>query len=261
MSYGGGYGNTQQTSQTQDDLLLQSSSQAFEGFLGGNDPSQSQFDFDLTQDAGTSSHIDPLLGGFQDDPPQQNGGNVDDLLNAGTAVSGFTDDLLSGGAGSSKKQSKSSLNAFDDDLLNAARPNADSFTDDLLGGPSAGSGVDDLLAGGPSGSVDDLLAGVGSGSNVDDLLAGSSSKPISGFVDTDDYVNVINFPFILKKRDEQFLIKKGDPMVQIIPFKRESWKMWSGFYMEELHAKTINFLNGEWVDRYKKMFWNKKSWK
>ena len=50
-------------------------------------------------------------------------------------------------------------------------------------------------------------------------------------------------------------------MVQIIPFKRESWKMWSGFYMEELHAKTINFLNGEWVDRYKKMFWNKKSWK
>ena len=84
---------------------------------------------------------------------------------------------------------------------------------------------------------------------------------IPGIVDTDNYVNLINFPFILRKRDEQFLIKKGEPMVQIIPFKRESWKMWSGFYMEELHAKTINFLNGEWVDRYKKMFWNKKSWK
>ena len=46
-------------------------------------------------------------------------------------------------------------------------------------------------------------------------------KIIEGVVDTDTYVNVINFPFILKKRDEQFLIKKGEPMVQIVPFKRE----------------------------------------
>ena len=84
---------------------------------------------------------------------------------------------------------------------------------------------------------------------------------ISGIVDTDTYINVINFPFILRKRDKQFLIKKGEPMVQIIPFKRESWKMWSGFYIEKLHSKTINLLSSEWVDRYKKMFWNKKSFK
>jgi len=84
---------------------------------------------------------------------------------------------------------------------------------------------------------------------------------IPGIVDTDNYVNLINFPFILRKRDEQFLIKKGEPMVQIIPFKRESWKMWSGFYMEKLHKKTMDLLNSEWIDRYKKMFWNKKSFK
>jgi|TARA_R110002020_G_scaffold202406_1_gene405546 hypothetical protein len=86
-------------------------------------------------------------------------------------------------------------------------------------------------------------------------------KIIEGVVDTDNYVNVINFPFVLKKRDEQFLIKKGEPMVQIIPFKRESWKMWSGFYMEKLHSKTINILNSEWVDRYKNIFWSKKKFK
>ena len=86
-------------------------------------------------------------------------------------------------------------------------------------------------------------------------------KIIEGVVDTDNYVNIINFPFILKKRNEQFLIKKGEPLVQVIPFKREPWKMWSGFYIEKLHAKTLNFLNSEWVDRYKKMFWNKKSFK
>tara|TARA_R110000751_G_scaffold307758_1_gene430994 strand:- start:970 stop:1656 length:687 start_codon:yes stop_codon:yes gene_type:complete len=86
-------------------------------------------------------------------------------------------------------------------------------------------------------------------------------KLIEGIVDTDTYVNTINFPFILNKRDEQFLIKKGDPMVQVIPFKRETWKMWSGFYYEKLHNKTLNFLNSKFVDRYKSMFWNKKDFR
>ncbi len=86
-------------------------------------------------------------------------------------------------------------------------------------------------------------------------------KIIEGVVDTDTYINVINFPFILKKRDKQFLIKKGDPMVQVVPFKRQSWKMWSGFYMEKLHKKTMNILNSGWVDRYKSFFWNKKTFK
>ena len=86
-------------------------------------------------------------------------------------------------------------------------------------------------------------------------------KIIEGVVDTDSYVNLINFPFILKKRDKQFLIKQGEPMVQVIPFKRESWKGWSGFYMEKLHGKTLKKLSSKWVDRYKNMFWNKKSFK
>jgi len=86
-------------------------------------------------------------------------------------------------------------------------------------------------------------------------------KIIEGIVDTDVYINAINFPFILKKRDKQFLIKKGDPMVQVIPFKRESWKSWSGFYLEKLHIKTLNLLMSEWVDKYKKMFWRKKNYK
>jgi hypothetical protein len=84
---------------------------------------------------------------------------------------------------------------------------------------------------------------------------------IPGVVDTDTYVNTIHFPFLLNKKDEQFIIKKGDPMVQVIPFRREPWKMWSGFYYEKLHSKTFNLLNSKFVDRYKKMFWNKKFFK
>ena len=84
---------------------------------------------------------------------------------------------------------------------------------------------------------------------------------IAGIVDTDNYINTINFPFILHKRDEQFILKKGEPMVQVIPFKRESWKKWSGYYKEKLHSKTLNLLNSKWVDKYKSMFWKKKSYK
>ena len=84
---------------------------------------------------------------------------------------------------------------------------------------------------------------------------------IAGVVDTDSYVSLINFPFILNKRDEQFIIKKGEPMVQVIPFKRESYKMWSGFYFEKLHNKTTDLLMSKFIDRYKQLFWKKKSYK
>jgi len=50
-------------------------------------------------------------------------------------------------------------------------------------------------------------------------------------------------------------------MVQVIPFKREPWNSWSGFYHEKEHGKTLNTLLSKWMDRYKTMFWKKKSWK
>jgi len=84
---------------------------------------------------------------------------------------------------------------------------------------------------------------------------------LSGVVDTDTYVNAIHLPFILNKRDEQFIIKKGTPLVQVIPFKRESWKSWSGFYKEKLHNKTLKNLTSVFIDRYKNLFWRKKSYK
>ena len=84
---------------------------------------------------------------------------------------------------------------------------------------------------------------------------------LSGIVDTDKYVHTINFPFTLLKWDEQFRIKRGEPMVQIIPFKRESWKKWSGFYFEKLHNKVNSLISSVAVDKYKSFFWSKKSFK
>jgi hypothetical protein len=87
-------------------------------------------------------------------------------------------------------------------------------------------------------------------------------KILAGVVDTDTYLSIINFPFTLTTKTEQFLLKKGDPMVQVIPFKREAWKMWKGF--KNLKGKNImieNNLWSHWYDKYKNLFWRKKSFK
>jgi hypothetical protein len=84
---------------------------------------------------------------------------------------------------------------------------------------------------------------------------------ISGVVDTDSYINLINFPFHWKKWNKQTLLKKGEPMVQVIPFKREKWKKWSGFVFEKEHGHTIRLLESKFIDKYKSFFWKKKSFK
>lgn len=46
---------------------------------------------------------------------------------------------------------------------------------------------------------------------------------LDGIVDTDNHPLLINFPFLMNDNFEGVL-KKGTPIVQIFPFKREKWK-------------------------------------
>ena len=87
---------------------------------------------------------------------------------------------------------------------------------------------------------------------------------IPGIVDTDGFPNEINFPFVVNGDKYPVLntiVKKGTPYVQIIPFKRENWRM---EIKDESHKKnTINkfFYFKEYLNAYKNNFWKKKSWK
>ena len=87
---------------------------------------------------------------------------------------------------------------------------------------------------------------------------------IPGIVDTDTFPNEINFPIVLNGDKYPFLettIKKGTPYVQIIPFKRDSWKM----YLKPVKQKKIQnnrlFYGMKLLNTYKDKYWNKKSWK
>lgn len=83
----------------------------------------------------------------------------------------------------------------------------------------------------------------------------------SGVVDTDTFPLTINFPAHLK---EGFtgLIPFGTPIVQVIPFKRDSFKSLidrndSG----DNQRLMLNMHESRFINRYKTLWWNRKEYK
>ena len=94
--------------------------------------------------------------------------------------------------------------------------------------------------------------------NIDDRFS-----IIPGIVDTDTFSNEINFPIVIngdKYPTLDTIIKKGTPYVQVIPFKRDKWKMKiTGKNTEEMR-KGKTFYGLSLLHTYKNKFWNKKKW-
>jgi hypothetical protein len=87
---------------------------------------------------------------------------------------------------------------------------------------------------------------------------------IPGIVDTDTFPTEINFPIIINGDKYPVLettIKKGSTYVQIIPFKRDSWKMtFKSREQKEVQNSRI-FYGLKLLNVYKDKYWNKKLWK
>ena len=75
-------------------------------------------------------------------------------------------------------------------------------------------------------------------------------------VDTDEYKTAVHIPFLVKK-NWTGTIKKGTPIIQVFPFKREDWQ---SMYKDEPidNDKMISFLKTFIHSAYKKTFWHKK---
>lgn len=85
---------------------------------------------------------------------------------------------------------------------------------------------------------------------------------LPGIVDTDEYYAPVNFPFVINDPQFEGLIPKGTPIAQVIPFKRDSWKMEIG-NQEDLkkQASITKKLQSKFFDKYKTMFWSRKEYK
>jgi hypothetical protein len=88
---------------------------------------------------------------------------------------------------------------------------------------------------------------------------------ISGIVDTDVFPVEINFPIIINGDKYPVLedtIKKGTPYVQVIPFKRDNWKMSIKPIKEsEIKHSIWKYEGFNLLHKYKNLFWKKKLWK
>jgi len=87
---------------------------------------------------------------------------------------------------------------------------------------------------------------------------------IPAIVDTDTFPRHINFPIVINGDKYPILetvIKKSTPYVQIIPFKRDSWKM----DIKKTTSKKIRKEGWSWgltmLNVYKNKIWSKKSWR
>jgi len=82
---------------------------------------------------------------------------------------------------------------------------------------------------------------------------------LTGIIDSDHNVGGGNIPFFIKK-DFEGVIEKGTPIMQIVPFKRETWKLEEDKNMyEEGKINSQKALNS-FFGYYKNNHWNKKKY-
>jgi hypothetical protein len=85
---------------------------------------------------------------------------------------------------------------------------------------------------------------------------------LPGIVDTDEYFAPVHFPFVLNDPTFEGIIPAGTPVAQVIPFKRDTWKMKFGNQEDIIESNKISIkLTSKIFDRYKTMFRTPKEYK
>lgn len=82
---------------------------------------------------------------------------------------------------------------------------------------------------------------------------------LSGIVDADQTIGRGNYPFFLNK-DFEGIIKRGTPIVQIIPFKIENWEIEKDESINDEGQKNWLAAKNTFLGYYKKNMWQKKSY-
>lgn len=84
-------------------------------------------------------------------------------------------------------------------------------------------------------------------------------KVITGIVDTDSYLNTVDFPFIIKNNFTG-IIPAGTPICQIIPFKRVNWTSKITYMSKTELRNWFNSYISKINSAYRYKVWNKKKY-
>jgi len=83
---------------------------------------------------------------------------------------------------------------------------------------------------------------------------------LSGVVETDNWYLEIHFPAICQlPPNSQYLMPRGTPLMQAIPFRREQWQSQAREYEKEVREKAQREMQ-ENLHVYKDQHWRKKSY-
>lgn len=82
-------------------------------------------------------------------------------------------------------------------------------------------------------------------------------------VDTDVYNERVQLPFTFKDPNFEGLVPAGTPIYQVIPFKRDSWKMniINFKFYQDIFKKNDWIMKSTLFDAYRNNFWRKKDFK
>lgn len=80
----------------------------------------------------------------------------------------------------------------------------------------------------------------------------------SGIIESDNYSMPGEIPFFFKQGFEG-IIPAGTPIVQIIPFKRDSWISEKSNFDEKFNRKQLYSITRVMYGAYKKLYWRKKN--
>jgi len=85
---------------------------------------------------------------------------------------------------------------------------------------------------------------------------------LPAIVDTDNYINPVNLPFVFKNKDFSGTIKAGTPIAQILPFKRDSFtmKIFNKKNLKDVHLNEVKLKSME-ENSYRSQFWEKKHYR
>jgi hypothetical protein len=82
-------------------------------------------------------------------------------------------------------------------------------------------------------------------------------KLVDGVVDTDNYYNTINFPFFWTGGDGEFILPAGMPLVQVVPFRRDTFDLEFRKIDGARVDRTQGILSARLRNSYREDMWHK----